>query len=86
MKAMTADTLRVDILRKVMELNEDELKEVYSFDNSLLKQEEKVKEYELPEELLQQVADYTDKLIAKGGPFYTTEEVFDEIDKKMGWK
>ena len=86
MKAMTADTLRVDILRKVMELNEDKLKEVYSFVNSLLKQEEKVKEYELPEELLQQVADYTDKLIAKRGPFYTTEEVFDEIDKKMGWK
>lgn len=52
MKAMTADTLRVDILRKVMELNEDKLKEVYSFVNSLLKQEEKVKEYELPEELL----------------------------------
>ena len=53
MKAMTADTLRVDILRKVMELNEDKLKEVYCFVNSLLKQEEKVKEYELPEELLQ---------------------------------
>lgn len=37
-------------------------------------------------DLLEKVAAYTMEAIKNGGPFYTTSEVFDSIDRKFGWK
>lgn len=46
---------------------------------------EKIKEYVMPDDLLESVADYTLKVAENDGPLYSTTEVKDYVDKKMGW-
>ena len=43
-------------------------------------------EYVMPDDLIQSVAEYTMKVAESEGPLYSTTEVTDYIDKKMGWK
>lgn len=83
---INSDTLRVDIFKEVMSLQDDKLREVHRFVKSLVDvRETKDKEYVMPEDLLQKVAEYTMKTIENGGPFYTTDEVDEYINKRMGW-
>lgn len=39
----------------------------------------------MPDDLLQKVAEYTMKTIENEGPFYTTDEVDEYINRRMGW-
>lgn len=83
---INSDTLRVDIFKEVMGLQGDKLREVYRFVKSLVDiRETKDKEYVMPDDLLQKVAEYTMKTIENGGPFYTTDEVDEYINRRMGW-
>lgn len=83
---INSDTLRVDIFKELMSLQDDKLREVHRFVKSLVDvRETKDKEYVMPEDLLQKVAEYTMKTIENGGPFYTTDEVDEYINKRMGW-
>ena len=44
----------------------------------------KIKEYVMPDDLLESVAEYTLKLAKNDGTLYSTTEVKDYVDKKMG--
>lgn len=50
------------------------------------KQKQEEKEYTMPEDILQSLVEYSMKEVEEGGPLYSTAEVFDFIDKGMGWK
>ena len=87
MRTATSDALKVDIFRKITMLdNEEQLRQVYDYLSSLLLERQEVKEYVMPIDLLESAVEYTNKVIEKGGPFYTTTEVFDSIDRELGWK
>ncbi|WP_129734004.1 hypothetical protein [Parabacteroides goldsteinii] len=87
MRTATSDALKVDIFRKITMLdNEEQLRQVYDYLSSLLLERQEVKEYVMPIDLLESAVEYTNKVIEKGGPFYTTSEVFDSIDRELGWK
>lgn len=87
MRTATSDALKVDIFRKITMLdNEEQLQQVYDYLSSLLLERQEVKEYVMPIDLLESAIEYTNKVIEKGGPFYTTSEVFDSIDRELGWK
>ena len=87
MRTATSDALKVDIFRKITLLdNEEQLRQVYDYLSSLLLERQEVKEYVMPIDLLESAIEYTNKVIEKGGPFYTTSEVFDSIDRELGWK
>ncbi|WP_278703750.1 hypothetical protein [Parabacteroides goldsteinii] len=87
MRTATSDALKVDIFRKITMLdNEEQLRQVYDYLSSLLLERQEVKEYVMPIDLLESAIEYTNKVIEKGGPFYTTSEVFDSIDRELGWK
>ena len=87
MRTATSDALKVDIFRKITMLdNEEQLRQVYDYLSSLLLERQEVKEYVIPIDLLESAIEYTNKVIEKGGPFYTTSEVFDSIDRELGWK
>lgn len=87
MDIMNSDTLKVNIFREVMTLSEDKLRKVYDYIEVLTsKKEVEVKEYVMPDDLMQSVAEYTLKAAEDDGPMYSTSEVKDYVDKKMGWK
>ena len=87
MDVMNTDALKVSIFREVMNLSEDKLRKVHDYIEALTSQEEvEVKEYVMPDDLIQSVAEYTMKVAESEGPLYSTTEVTDYIDKKMGWK
>ncbi len=87
MDIMNSDTLKVNIFREVMTLSEDKLRKVYDYIEVLTsKKEVEVKEYVMPDDLIQSVAEYTLKVEESDGPMYSTTEVKDYVDKKMGWK
>lgn len=87
MRTATSDALKVDIFRKITMLdNEEQLRQVYDYLSSLLLERQEVKEYVMPIDLLESAVEYTNKVIEEGGPFYTTSEVFDSIDRELGWK
>ena len=87
MRTATSDALKVDIFRKITMLdNKEQLRQVYDYLSSLLLERQEVKEYVMPIDLLESAVEYTNKVIEKGGPFYTTSEVFDSIDRELGWK
>lgn len=82
-----SDSLKMDIFRKIMMLdNEEQLWQVYDYLSSLLSERQEVEEYVMPVDLLESVVEYTQKTIEEGGPFYTTSEVFDSINQRFGWK
>lgn len=83
---INSDTLRVDMFKEVMGLQDDKLREGHRFVKSLVDiRETKDKEYVMPDDLLQKVAEYTMKNIENEGPYYTTDEVDEYINRKMGW-
>lgn len=83
---INSDTLRVDMFKEVMGLQGDKLREGHRFVKSLVDiRETKDKEYVMPDDLLQKVAEYTMKNIENKGPFYTTDEVDEYINRRMGW-
>lgn len=87
MDIMNSDTLKVNIFREVMTLSEDKLRKVYDYIEVLTsKKEVEVKEYVMPDDLMQSVAEYTLKAAEDDGTMYSTTEVKDYVDKKMGWK
>lgn len=86
MENIANDEFRMDICRKVMNLNRIQLEAVSTFIASLPDKDENAEGYELPDELLQSAINYTCRTIEEGGPFYTTEEVFNRLDKEMKWK
>lgn len=87
MRTEASDALKVDIFQKITMLdNEEQLRKVYDYLSSLLSERQEVKEYVMPVDLLESLVEYTQKVIEKGGPFYTTSEVFDSIDRELGWK
>lgn len=70
----------------VMGLQDDKLREGHRFVKSLVDiRETKDKEYVMPDDLLQKVAEYTMKNIENEGPYYTTDEVDEYINRRMGW-
>ena len=80
---MTVDTLKVSIFEEVMHLSQEQLQKVYDYIISLdLKSE---KEYTISSTLLQSALDYT-KRVAEEGPLYSTEDAFNQVDKRLGWK
>lgn len=82
-----SDTWRVDRSKDVMTLREYKFQESHRFTKSLvaLHGTEKSESVMLAD-LLKKVAAHTMEAIKNGGPFYTTSEVFDSIDRKFGWK
>ena len=87
MDIMNSDTLKVNIFREVMTLSEDKLRKVYDYIEVLTsKKEVEVKEYVMPDDLMQSVVEYTLKAAEGDDPMYSTTEVKDYVDKKMGWK
>lgn len=84
---MSSDTLRVSIFREVMNLQEDKLLKVHSYIESLVSnREQEEKEYTMPEDLLHSLVEYSMKATEEGRPLYSTAEVDDYVNKKMGWK
>jgi hypothetical protein len=73
----------MNVLREVMNLSDDKLDEAYRYIRSLILQKE---EQEVLEKLVETAVDYTLDSIRNGGTFYTTEEVFDRIDRELEWK
>lgn len=70
----------------VMGLQDDKHREGHRFVRSLVDiRETKDKKYVMPDDLLQKVAEYTMKTIENEGPFYTTDEVDEYINRRMGW-
>lgn len=81
------DTWRVDTSKDVMTLREYKLQELHRITKSLVAVYDTEKsECVMLKDLLEKVAAYTMEAIKNGGPFYTTSEVFDSIDRKFGWK
>lgn len=71
---------------EVMGLQGDKLREGHRFVKPLVDiRETKDKEYVMPDDLLQKVAEYTMKNIENEGPYYTTDEVDEYINRRMGW-
>lgn len=81
---MTVDALKVNIFQEVMHLSQEQLQKVYDYIVSLdLKGE---KEYTMSSTLLQSALDYTKRVVKEEGPLYTTEDAFNQVDKRLGWK
>ena len=81
---MTVDTLKVSIFEEVMHLSQEQLQKVYDYIISLdLKGE---KEYTMSSTLLQSALDYTKRVAEEDGPLYSTEDAFNQVDKRLGWK
>lgn len=81
---MTVDTLKVSIFEEVMHLSQEQLQKVYDYIISLdLKGE---KEYTMSSTLLQSALDYTKRVSEEEGPLYSTEDAFNQVDKRLGWK
>lgn len=81
------DTWRVDTSKDVMTLREYKLQELHRFTKSLVAvYDTEKRECVMLKDLLEKVTAYTMEAIKNGGPFYTTSEVFDSIDRKFGWK
>ncbi|GEM_PF-4392089 len=83
METVNSDRVRMNVLREVMNLSDDKLDEAYRYIRSLILQKE---EQEVLEKLVETAVDYTLDSIRNGGTFYTTEEVFDRIDRELEWK
>lgn len=81
---MTVDALKVNIFQEVMHLSQEQLQKVYDYIVSLnLKGE---KEYTMSSTLLQSALDYTKRVVKEEGLLYTTEDAFNQVDKRLGWK
>ena len=81
---MTVDALKVNIFQEVMHLSQEQLQKVYDYIVSLdLKGE---KEYTMSSTLLQSALDYTKRVVKEKEPLYTTEDAFNQVDKRLGWK
>ena len=82
-----SDTWQVDRSKDVMTLREYKLQELHRFTKSLVVVYDTEKsECAMLKDLLEKIAARTMEAIKNGGPFYTTSEVFDSIDRKFGWK
>lgn len=82
-----SDTWRVDRSKDVMTLWKYKLQELHRFTKSLVVVYDTEKsECAMLKDLLEKIAAHTMETIKNGGPFYTTSEVFDSIDRKFGWK
>ena len=82
-----SDTWQVDRSKDVMTLREYKLQELHRFTKSLVVVYDTEKsECAMLKDLLEKIAAHTMQAIKNGGPFYTTSEVFDSIDRKFGWK
>lgn len=88
MKTINLDTLRVHIFKDLMSLDKEALTEVFAFVTSLKRKtivENKEKEYEIPDDLLEAIVAEAEKQIERG-EVYSTEEVMRIVEQEMGWK
>ncbi len=84
MSTLGIDTLRVNIFKELVNLDRDQLQRVSDFIATLGVKKER--EYVMPTELLESVLDYTMRVAEENGALYSTEQAFDQVDKRLGWK
>lgn len=78
---MTIDSLKVNIFQEVMGMTQEQLQKVYDYIATLdLKKE---REYSMSPALLEAALDYT-MHVAEEDSLYTTEEAFEQVDKRLG--
>lgn len=82
MNIMNVDTLRVDIFKKLLNLDQEKLSEVYKFVKELASKRDS--ETLILKEILDASADYAVKA-HKRGDFRSTEEVMDRLGKENGY-
>lgn len=77
MTTLNTDSLRLQVLQEVMELNDEELHQLHNTLTSTLSQSRTI--------LYTLLHNSADEL-QEDKPTYTTNEVMNEIDKEMGWR
>lgn len=85
METVDSDILRMNIFRELMNLKDDKLEQVSNYIKSLAIQDEGM-EYDMPEDVIKSAVDYTLEMIGREETLYTTEEVFERVDRSLGWK
>lgn len=78
MRTAKTDSLRLQVLQEVMELNDEQLIKLHSSLSALSSEEDNDTLYRLLHDSLDDVQE--------GGSSYSTKKVMDDIDKEMGWK
>ena len=82
MNTFSVDTLRVDIFKELINLDQEKLSEVYKYVKELASKGNS--ETLILKEMLDASADYAFKA-HKRGEFHSTEEVMERLGKEMGW-
>ena len=82
MNTFSVDTLRVDIFKELINLDQEKLSEVYKYVKELTSKGNS--ETLILKEMLDASADYAVKA-HKHGEFHSTEEVMERLGKEMGW-
>lgn len=80
MNIMNVDTLRIDIFKELLNLDQEKLSEVYKFVKELASKRDS--ETLILKEILDASADYAVKA-HKCGDFHSTEEVMDRLGKEI---
>lgn len=80
MNTFSVDTLRVDIFKELINLDQEKLSEVYKYVKELASRGNS--ETLILKEMLDASADYAVKA-HKRGEFHSTEEVMDRVGKEM---
>ena len=81
MNTFSVDTLRVDIFKELINLDQEKLSEVYKYVKELASKGNS--ETLILKEMLDASADYAVKA-HKRGEFHSTEEVMERLGKEMG--
>ena len=82
MNTLSVDTLRVDIFKELINLDQEKLSEVYKYVKNLASKG--TPEVPLLQDILDKSANYAVKAHERGD-FRSTQEVMDNLGKEMGW-
>lgn len=82
MAAVESKILRERVQEELWELSDENLERVLCYMGSLPREGER----DISERLVESTVRYTLDEIEKNGRFYSTEAVFDLLDKELGWK
>lgn len=82
MNTLGIDTLRADIFKELINLDQEKLSEVYKYVKNLASKG--TPEVQLLQDILDKSANYAVKAYERGD-FRSTKEVMDNLKKEMGW-
>lgn len=84
MSTLGIDTLRVNIFKELVNLDREQLQRVSDFIATMGVRKER--EYAMPTDLLESALDYTMRMVEGNNTLYSTEQAFEQVDKRLGWK